>query len=159
MSEIQVSVVMGSESDRPVMKDCLETLDKFAISYEVKVLSAHRMPEATASYARDLRQRGIKVVIAGAGGAAHLPGVISAYTTLPVIGIPLASSSLQGIDALYSIVQMPRGVPVASMGIGSTGAKNAAILAAEILSLSSSDLEEKLKQYKAKLAQNRMNSI
>ena len=159
MSEIQVSVVMGSESDRPVMKDCLETLDEFAIPYEVKVLSAHRMPEATASYARDLRQRGIKVVIAGAGGAAHLPGVIAAHTILPVIGIPLASSSLQGIDALYSIVQMPRGVPVASMGIGSTGAKNAAILAAEILSLSSSDLEEKLKQYKAKLAQNRMNSI
>jgi len=159
LSEIQVSVVMGSESDRPVMKDCLETLDEFAIPYEVKVLSAHRMPEATASYARDLRQRGIKVVIAGAGGAAHLSGVIAAYTTLPVIGIPLASSSLQGIDALYSIVQMPRGVPVASMGIGSTGAKNAAILAAEILSLSSSDLEEKLKQYKAKLAQNRMNSI
>lgn len=159
MSEIQVSVVMGSESDRSVMKNCLETLDEFTISYEVKVLSAHRMPEATASYARDLRQRGIKVVIAGAGKAAHLPGVIAAYTTLPVIGIPLASSSLQGIDALYSIVQMPRGVPVASMGIGSTGAKNAAILAAEILSLSSSDLEERLKQYKAKLAQNRMNSI
>ncbi len=159
MSEIQVSVVMGSESDRSVMKNCLETLDEFTISYEVKVLSAHRMPEATASYARDLRQRGIKVVIAGAGKAAHLSGVIAAYTTLPVIGIPLASSSLQGIDALYSIVQMPRGVPVASMGIGSTGAKNAAILAAEILSLSSSDLEERLKQYKAKLAQNRMNSI
>jgi len=159
LSEIQVSVVMGSESDRSVMKNCLETLDEFTISYEVKVLSAHRMPEATASYARDLRQRGIKVVIAGAGKAAHLSGVIAAYTTLPVIGIPLASSSLQGIDALYSIVQMPRGVPVASMGIGSTGAKNAAILAAEILSLSSSDLEKKLKQYKAKLAQNRMNSI
>lgn len=159
MSEIQVSVVMGSESDRSVMKNCLETLDEFTISYEVKVLSAHRMPEATASYARDLRQRGIKVVIAGAGKAAHLSGVIAAYTTLPVIGIPLASSSLQGIDALYSIVQMPGGVPVASMGIGSTGAKNAAILAAEILSLSSSDLEERLKQYKAKLAQNRMNSI
>ncbi|MCK4418605.1 5-(carboxyamino)imidazole ribonucleotide mutase [Candidatus Aerophobetes bacterium] len=150
---------MGSESDRSVMKNCLETLDEFTISYEVKVLSAHRMPEATASYARDLRQRGIKVVIAGAGKAAHLSGVIAAYTTLPVIGIPLASSSLQGIDALYSIVQMPGGVPVASMGIGSTGAKNAAILAAEILSLSSSDLEERLKQYKAKLAQNRMNSI
>ena len=159
MSEIQVSVVMGSESDRSVMKNCLETLDEFTISYEVKVLSAHRMPEATASYARDLRQRGIKVVIAGAGKAAHLSGVIADYTTLPVIGIPLASSSLQGIDALYSIVQMPGGVPVASMGIGSTGAKNAAILAAEILSLSSSDLEERLKQYKAKLAQNRMNSI
>ncbi len=159
MSKVQVSVVMGSESDRSVMKNCLETLNEFTISYEVKVLSAHRMPEATASYARDLRQRGIKVVIAGAGKAAHLSGVIAAYTTLPVIGIPLASSSLQGIDALYSIVQMPGGVPVASMGIGSTGAKNAAILAAEILSLSSSDLEERLKQYKAKLAQNRMNSI
>lgn len=159
MSKVQVSVVMGSESDRPVMKDCLETLDKFAISYEVKVLSAHRMPEATASYARDLRQRGIKVVIAGAGGAAHLPGVIAAHTILPVIGIPLASSSLQGIDALYSIVQMPGGVPVASMGIGGAGAKNAAILAAEILSLSSSDLEEKLKQYKAHLAQSRADSV
>ena len=152
MSKPQVSVVMGSESDRPVMKGCLETLDKFAISYEAKVLSAHRMPEATSSYARDLRGRGIKVVIAGAGEAAHLPGVVAAHTTLPVIGVPLASSSLQGVDALYSIVQMPGGVPVASMAIGSAGAKNAAILAAEILSLSSSDLEEKLKQYKAKLA-------
>jgi len=144
---------MGSESDRPVMKGCLETLDKFPISYEVKVLSAHRMPEATSSYATGLRKRGIKVVIAGAGEAAHLPGVIAAHTTLPVIGVPLASSSLQGVDALYSIVQMPRGVPVASMAIGSAGAKNAAILAAEILSLSSSDLEGKLKQYKAHLAQ------
>jgi 5-(carboxyamino)imidazole ribonucleotide mutase len=143
---------MGSESDREVMKNCLTLLDEFAIPYEVKVLSAHRMPKATSNYARELKSRGIKVVITGAGGAAHLPGAVAASTTLPVIGVPLASS-LQGLDSLYSIVQMPSGVPVACMALGAAGAKNAAVLAAQILALSSPEIEEKLKDYKVKLAQ------
>lgn len=152
MSKPWVSVVMGSESDREVMKNCLTLLDEFAIPYEVKVLSAHRMPEPTSNYARELKSHGIKVVIAGAGGAAHLPGVMAAHTTLPVIGVPL-TSSLQGLDSLYSIVQMPSGVPVACMALGAAGAKNAAVLAAQILALSSPEVEEKLKDYKVKLAQ------
>ena len=151
MSKPWVSVVIGSESDREVMKNCLALLDEFAIPYEVKVLSAHRMPEATSNYARELKFRGIKVVIAGAGGAAHLPGVMAAHTTLPVIGVPL-TSSLQGLDSLYSIVQMPSGVPVACMALGVAGAKNAAVLTAQILALSSPEIEEKLKDYKVKLA-------
>jgi 5-(carboxyamino)imidazole ribonucleotide mutase len=133
------------------MKNCLALLDEFAIPYEVKVLSAHRMPEATSNYAGELKYRGIKVVIAGAGGAAHLPGAVAAHTTLPVIGVPL-TSSLQGLDSLYSIVQMPSGVPVACMAIGVAGAKNAAVLAAQILALSSPEIEGKLKDYKVKLA-------
>lgn len=151
MSEPWVSVVMGSKSDREVMKNCLALLNEFGIPYEVKVLSAHRMAEATSNYARELKSRGIKVVIAGAGGAAHLPGVVAAYTTLPIIGVPL-NSSLQGLDSLYSIVQMPSGVPVACMALGAAGAKNAAVLAAQILALSSPEIEKKLKDYKVKLA-------
>ncbi|MEA1965297.1 MAG: 5-(carboxyamino)imidazole ribonucleotide mutase [Candidatus Aerophobetes bacterium] len=151
----QVSVVMGSQSDYSVMENCLKMLDKFGISYEVKVLSAHRMPELTLNYAKSLRDRGINVVIAGAGGAAHLAGVIAANTTLPVIAVPLNSSSLQGVDALYSTVQMPSGVPVACMAIGIAGAKNASILAAQILSLSSSNIENKLKRYKDELAEGK----
>ncbi len=151
MAKPWASVVMGSESDREVMKNCLALLDEFTISYEVKVLSAHRMPEATSDYAKHLESRGIKVVIAGAGGAAHLPGVVAAHTTLPIIGVPL-TSSLQGVDSLYSIVQMPSGVPVACMALGAAGAKNAAVLAAQILALSSPEIEKRLKDYKLKLA-------
>ncbi len=153
MSQIQVSVVMGSKSDLPVMKKCLEVLDDFGVVYETKILSAHRMPDATSDYAKNIEKRGIQVIIAGAGGAAHLPGTIAANTVMPVIGVPLASSDLQGLDALYSIVQMPAGVPVACMAIGTAGAKNAAILAVKILSLSSSKLKKKMEEYKAKLAQ------
>jgi 5-(carboxyamino)imidazole ribonucleotide mutase len=151
LSEPWVSVVMGSKSDREVMKNCLALLNEFGIPYEVRVLSAHRMAEATSNYARELKSRGVKVVIAGAGGAAHLPGVVAAYTTLPIIGVPL-NSSLQGLDSLYSIVQMPSGVPVACMALGAAGAKNAAVLAAQILALSSPEIEKKLKDYKVKLA-------
>jgi 5-(carboxyamino)imidazole ribonucleotide mutase len=151
LSEPWVSVVMGSKSDREVMKNCLALLNEFGIPYEVRVLSAHRMAEATSNYARELKSRGVKVVIAGAGGAAHLPGVVAAYTTLPIIGVPL-TSSLQGLDSLYSIVQMPSGVPVACMALGAAGAKNAAVLAAQILALSSPEIEKKLKDYKVKLA-------
>ena len=152
MFQPQVSVVMGSRSDLPVMEKCSEMLGSFAVSSEVKILSAHRMPEATLDYARNLEKRGIRVVIAGAGGAAHLPGTIAAHTMLPVIGIPLDSSALKGVDALYSIVQMPAGVPVACMAIGIAGAKNAAILAVEILSLSSPELKARLGEYRTRLA-------
>ena len=153
MSQIQVSVVMGSKSDLPVMKKCLEVLDDFGVVYEMKILSAHRMPDATLDYAKSIEKRGIKVVIAGAGGAAHLPGTIAAHTIIPVIGVPLDSSALRGLDALYSIVQMPAGVPVACVAIGATGARNAAILAVKILSLSSSELKKRMEEYKARLAQ------
>ncbi len=152
LSEPLVSVVMGSSSDREVMEHCLKTLDEFAIPYEVRILSAHRMPEATLKYARNLAERGVKVVVAGAGRAAHLPGAIAANTTLPVIGVPLSSPPLEGLDALYSILQMPTGVPVACMAIGKVGAKNAAIMAAQILSLDSSEVEKKLRNYKVRLA-------
>ena len=155
MSKPLVSVVMGSTSDRRVMEGCLRILDEFAIPYEVKTLSAHRMPEATLKYAKDLVKRGIKVVVAGAGRAAHLPGAIAANTTLPVIGVPLSSPPLEGLDALYSILQMPRGVPVACMAIGEVGAKNAAIMAAQILSLHSSEVEERLRDYKVRLARGK----
>ena len=153
MSQIQISVVMGSKSDLPVMKKCLEILDDFAVVNEMKILSAHRMPDATSDYAKKIEKRGIQVVIAGAGGAAHLAGIIAANTVVPVIGVPLASSDLQGLDALYSIVQMPGGVPVACMAIGTAGAKNAAIFAVKILALSSSELKKKMEEYKAKLAE------
>ncbi|MBE0477757.1 5-(carboxyamino)imidazole ribonucleotide mutase [Candidatus Aerophobetes bacterium] len=147
-----VSVVMGSESDMPVMKRCIEALQMFGVELEVRILSAHRMPDETVSFSKGLEKRGVKVVIAGAGGAAHLPGVIAAHTTLPVVGIPLSSTPLQGIDALYSIVQMPSGVPVACMGIGESGAFNAAIFALEIISCYQESLGEKLKDYRKKLA-------
>jgi phosphoribosylaminoimidazole carboxylase PurE protein len=137
------------------MEHCLKTLDEFTIPYEVKILSAHRMPEATLRYAKDLAKRGMKVVVAGAGRAAHLPGAIAANTTLPVIGVPLSSPPLGGLDALYSMLQMPRGVPVACMAIGEVGARNAAIMAAQILSLQSSEVEEKLRNYKVRLARGK----
>ncbi len=138
------------------MEGCLRTLDEFAIPYEVKILSAHRMPEATLKYAKDLVKRVIKVVVAGAGRAAALPGAIAANTILPVIGVPLSSPPLGGLDALYSMLQMPRGVPVACMAIGEGGAKNAAIMAAQILSLNSSEVEERLRDYKVRLARGKV---
>lgn len=152
MTEIKVSVVMGSKSDYPVMKECLRMLDIFDLKYEVKILSAHRSPETTRQFSRHLEKRKIKVVIAGAGGAAHLPGFIAAHTEIPVIGVPLSSSSLNGVDALYSIVQMPGGVPVACMAVGEAGARNAAILAAQILALQFPEVKIKLKEYKILLS-------
>lgn len=147
----QVSIVMGSDSDMPVMDKAKEVLDKFGISYEVKVLSAHRSPDDTAKYAKKAQSRGIKVIIAGAGGAAHLPGVISSFTTLPVIGVPIKTKAFNGIDSLLSILQMPSGVPVATMAVGEAGAKNAGVLAAEILATGNSKLREKLNLYKKEL--------
>ena len=152
MAKYDVAVVMGSKSDMPVMELTGKMLEEFGISHEIIVMSAHRNPDKTAEFARAARKQGIKVFIAGAGMSAHLPGAIAAVTTLPVIGVPLASSPLSGLDSLHSIVQMPTGVPVATMSIDRAGAKNAAILAAQILSLNDKGLQRKLKAYKRKLA-------
>lgn len=143
-----VAVVMGSSSDQPVMSECTRYLEYFGIPFQGVVLSAHRNPEETAQFARQAQDRGIKVIIAGAGMAAHLAGVIAANTTLPVIGVPLAGSELHGVDALYSMVQMPSGVPVATMAIGKAGAINAAVLAAQILALDDPAIQQKLVAFK-----------
>lgn len=147
----QVSIIMGSLSDMPIMVKTKEILDRFGIPYEVKILSAHRSPVATARYAKKAVSRGIKAIVAGAGGAAHLPGVIASYTTLPVIGVPIHTKSFKGIDSLLSILQMPSGVPVATMAVGEAGAKNAAILAAEILAVKNPKLTKKLGSHKKEL--------
>ncbi len=146
-----VGIVYGSSSDEPVLAECAAVLDRFGIPSERVLLSAHRMPESTAAYARDARRRGLRVLIAGAGMAAHLPGVLASLTTLPVIGVPLCGSALEGLDALYSMVQMPAGVPVATVAIGKAGAKNAAVLAAEILALSDAALARRLDDLKHRL--------
>ncbi|MCZ7624846.1 MAG: 5-(carboxyamino)imidazole ribonucleotide mutase [Candidatus Methylomirabilota bacterium] len=143
---------MGSDSDLAVMELTAKALERFEIPFELKISSAHRSLDATLDYIRKAEARGIKVIVAGAGAAAHLAGVIAGQTTLPVIGVPLASSSLKGLDALLSIVQMPGGVPVATMAIGEAGAKNAAILAARILALSDERLQRKLQSFKEALA-------
>jgi 5-(carboxyamino)imidazole ribonucleotide mutase len=151
MSEnnIQVGIIMGSDSDLPIMEDAIKILNEFGIGYEVKVLSAHRTPNQHAEYSRTAVSRGLKVIIAAAGGAAHLPGVTAAQTTLPVIGVPIKGKSLEGMDSLLSIVQMPPGIPVATVAIN--GAKNAAILAVSILSIANSDISKKLIEYKKKM--------
>lgn len=145
-----VGVVMGSQSDMPAMQAALEDLKELGIDYEVVVMSAHRVPEKVREYGRTARERGLEVIIAGAGGAAHLPGVLASWTTLPVIGVPLASSELKGVDALYSIVQMPAGVPVAAVGI--QGCRNAAFLAASILSLSHDAIREAYQAHRERLS-------
>jgi 5-(carboxyamino)imidazole ribonucleotide mutase len=147
----KVSIIMGSKSDYDTMKTAGEILEKFSIPFEIKICSAHRCPDITAEYAKGLRRRGVRVVIAGAGMAAHLPGVIASMTTLPVIGVPLQSQALGGLDALLSIVQMPGGVPVATVAIGKAGVKNAAVLAAQILSLNDDGLAEMLADYKEEM--------
>ena len=149
-----VSIVMGSDSDLEIMNDAARSLEDFGIPYEIDVTSAHRSPARTAEFARTAASRGIKVIIAGAGGAAHLAGVIAAETTIPVIGVPIPSTSLQGMDSLLSIVQMPAGIPVATVAIGKPGATNAGILAAQIIGLSNSAVAGKLNQLKAKLAKS-----
>ena len=143
-----VAVMMGSKSDEDVMHACTEYLDHFGISFEIKILSAHRQPDETVQFARSAESNGIKIIIAAAGMAAHLPGVVAANTTLPVIGVPLAASELNGIDSLYSIVQMPAGIPVATVAIGKTGARNSAVLAAEILALNDAGLKKRLLEFK-----------
>jgi phosphoribosylaminoimidazole carboxylase PurE protein len=148
-----VGIVMGSDSDLPVMTEAATTLKKFGVAFEIEICSAHRSPARTSEYARTAIERGLKVIIVAAGGAAHLGGVIAAETTLPVIGVPMASTALQGVDSLLSIVQMPAGVPVACMSIGRPGAINAAILAVEILTIADAQLAQRLTAYKADLAQ------
>lgn len=133
MSKVEIGVIMGSQSDWVTMQKTCDVLDQLDIAYEKKVVSAHRTPDLMFRYAESARERGLKVIIAGAGGAAHLPGMVAAKTTLPVIGVPIQSKVLQGIDSLLSIVQMPGGVPVATVAIGDAGAKNAGLLAAQIL--------------------------
>jgi len=145
-----IGILMGSDSDWPTMKEAAEILDEFNIQYEKKVVSAHRTPDLMARYGKEARDRGIKIIIAGAGGAAHLPGMLSAYTTLPVIGVPVKTSALGGLDSLYSIVQMPNGVPVATVAIGK--AKNAGLLALRMLGMNDRDISEKLQEYADKMA-------
>jgi 5-(carboxyamino)imidazole ribonucleotide mutase len=146
-----VGIAMGSSSDLPTLRPAAEILDQFGVAYEMHVLSAHRTPEAMAAYAREAHRRGLRVLIAGAGGAAHLPGMLAAHTPLPVIGVPVQSAALNGLDSLLSIVQMPRGVPVATVAIG--GGVNAGLLAVEILATSDQQLLARLVTYKAELAQ------
>jgi phosphoribosylaminoimidazole carboxylase PurE protein len=152
MSEPLVSIVMGSDSDLEIMREAGKALDDFGIAYEMDVTSAHRSPERTAEYARNAAERGIRVIIAGAGGAAHLAGVIAAHTSLPVIGVPIPSTSLNGLDSLLATVQMPAGIPVATVAIGKPGATNAGILAAQILALSDMGMAKKMTAHKKKLA-------
>ena len=149
-----VGVVMGSKSDADIMKGCVEQLEAFGIPYEGKIISAHRTPDRVREFATGAAERGLEVIIAGAGWSAHLAGVIAAHTSLPVIGVPIDSSSLKGLDALLSTVQMPPGIPVATVAIGKGGAKNAAILAAQILSLKHKDIAASLKSYRKNLTRN-----
>lgn len=149
-----VGIVMGSDSDWETMEAAVKRLEEFEIPYEVQVMSAHRSPKTVAKYAESARRRGLGVVIAGAGGAAHLAGVVAAHTTLPVIGVPVSSSSLGGLDALLATVQMPPGVPVATVAVGRGGAENAAILAAQILALHSRTLRQKLERFKLELVES-----
>jgi len=144
-----VGIIMGSESDHPTMLEAAKVLEDFGVFHEVSVVSAHRTPVAMVEYAQSAQDRGLKVIIAGAGGAAHLPGMVASLTVLPVIGVPIQSKALSGVDSLHSIVQMPHGVPVATMAIG--GAKNAGLLAVQILAISDPELTKKLEAYKESL--------
>jgi phosphoribosylaminoimidazole carboxylase PurE protein len=153
MSKPQVSIVMGSDSDLEIMREAGKALEEFGIAYEIDVTSAHRSPDRTAEFARNASGRGIRVIIAGAGGAAHLAGVIAAHTTLPVIGVPIPSTSLNGMDSLLATVQMPAGIPVATVAIGKPGATNAGILAAQILGVADSAVAKRLGAHKEKLAE------
>ena len=146
---IQVSVVMGSQSDWEIMQVACDLLEKLDVSYEKKIVSAHRTPDRLYEYANSLRRRKIKVVIAGAGGAAHLPGMIASKTDIPVIGVPINATDLRGVDSLYSIVQMPKGYPVATMAIGSPGAFNAAIFAIQVLAVTDKVIGQKIKDWRA----------
>ncbi len=148
---MKIGIIMGSDSDLPVVTKAFEIFDEFNVEYEAHIFSAHRTPQETAEFARNAKKKGFGVIIAAAGGAAHLPGVIAAETTLPIIGIPIKTSALGGVDSLYSIVQMPKGIPVASMAIN--GAQNAALFAVQILSLDNEELAEKLHKYREKMSE------
>jgi len=148
-----VGIVIGSKTDEPLIQPALDILRQLNIEYELSILSAHRNPDKVREYASKAKEGGIGVIIAAAGAAAHLPGVLASWTTLPVIGVPLPTSELKGIDSLYSIVQMPAGVPVACVGIGTPGAKNAALLAAQILGVKHKEIKDAYEKYKQKLAE------
>lgn len=150
MASPTVAILMGSDSDLPVMAGCVKVLEQYGIGYDIRVLSAHRSPDEAARFSREAEASGFRVIVCGAGGAAHLAGAVAAHSTLPVIGVPLASSPLSGFDALLSTVQMPPGVPVATVGVGPMGAANAGHLAAAILALSDPDLAARLKAKRAK---------
>ena len=149
-----VSVIMGSQSDWNTMKECCDVLDYLKIFYEVKIVSAHRTPDRLFNFSKKIKKRGIKVIIAGAGGSAHLPGMIASLTTIPVLGVPMQSKSLKGLDSLLSIVQMPAGIPVGTLAIGSAGAKNAAFFAASILSLSNTKISRALEKWRINQTKN-----
>ena len=149
-SQNLVGIIMGSDSDLPTMQAAIAICEKFRVSHEVAIISAHRTPERMVNYARTAHERGLKVIIAGAGGAAHLPGMVASLTPLPVIGVPVATRNLQGVDSLYSIVQMPRGIPVATVAIGN--AQNAGLLAVQILATSDSQLSTQVQQYRQELS-------
>ena len=144
----RVGVIMGSRSDLPTMENAVEMLKRFGVDYEVKIVSAHRTPELMFEYAKSAKERGIKVIIAGAGGAAHLPGMVSSLTPLPVIGVPVQSKAMSGLDSLLSIVQMPGGIPVGTTAIGESGAKNAGILASEIIALMDEEVAKKVEEFR-----------
>ena len=146
-----VGIIMGSDSDLPTMESAIAVCEEFSVTYEVAIVSAHRTPNKMVEYSQTAHQRGIKVIIAGAGGAAHLPGMVASLTPLPVIGVPVATRNLQGVDSLYSIVQMPRGIPVATVAIGN--AQNAGLLAIQILATGDSDLQARVQKYRQNLAQ------
>ena len=154
----QVGVIMGSKSDWPTMERATALLDELGVTYEVEVVSAHRTPDKLFSYAKSAQARGLKVIIAGAGGAAHLPGMAASQTDLPVLGVPIESQALKGMDSLLSIVQMPAGVPVATLAIGKAGAANAAILAAQILALSDATIAKKLQEFSTNQTQTVLNN-
>lgn len=146
---IDVAIIMGSDSDLPIMKESAKFLEDMGISYEIKILSVHRCPDEAIDYAKGLKERNVKAIIAGAGSAAHLPGIFAAVNTCPVIGVPIHSKTLNGVDSLYSIVQMPSGIPVATVAIN--GAKNAAILAAQIIGTGNEEIQNRIVNYKASL--------
>ena len=153
MADIKVGIVMGSDSDWPLVQKACQTLDKFGVGYETRVISAHRTPEVAIEYSKTAEARGLKVIIAAAGGAAHLGGVLAAATVLPVIGIPVAGGALNGLDALYATVQMPSGVPVVTVACGSAGPANAALLAVQVLGTADAGLRQKFHAYKEELKQ------
>lgn len=152
MAEIEVGIIMGSQSDWPTMKEAAEMLDALGVPYETKIVSAHRTPDRLWDYGKTAAKRGLKVIIAGAGGAAHLPGMMASKTRVPVIGVPVQTKALSGVDSLYSILQMPRGFPVATMAIGGAGAANAGLMAAGILATSDAALAERLDAWRDALS-------
>jgi len=149
---VEIGIIMGSQSDWPTMREAAEILGEFGLEYEARIVSAHRTPDRLWDYGRGAAERGLKVIIAGAGGAAHLPGMMASKTRIPVIGVPVQTRALSGVDSLYSIVQMPRGYPVATMAIGAAGAANAGLMAVGILALSDPDLARRLDDWRAALS-------